>query len=350
MLRDSVLTGARGYALATFGRSGLVRALRSGGGALGAVVVAVALVGPWIAPYSATDQVDPAAARYRPPGTVLAEVHLADGLTILADRVRRIPAGLEIERLGRREVIAAERVTNLDASGVADRRTFLLGTDGYGRDVLSRILHGARLSLAVAFLAVGIAVTVGVLVGAVAGAGPRVVDGLLMRCVDALLALPWLFLVLALTALYRPSTALVVLVLGGTSWMSVSRLVRAEIVSLKQREFILAARGLGLHPARILFRHLIPNALSPVVVHATLALGDVILAESALSYLGLGIQPPTPSWGNIVADGRDVLVTAWWVSLFPGLVIVVAVLAFNLVGDHLRDALDPRTRGARRAS
>jgi peptide/nickel transport system permease protein len=127
--------------------------------------------------------------------------------------------------------------------------------------------------------------------------------------------------------------------------MSVSRLVRAEILSLKEREFVLAARGLGLHPARILFRHLIPNALNPVMVTAALSTGDVILAESALSFLGVGIQAPTPSWGNIVADGRVVLVTAWWVSLFPGIAIVVSVLAFNLLGDRLRDALDPRMRG-----
>lgn len=335
----------RGFGL---GRTGFGRAVRSAGGVMAAVVVLVAVVGPLLAPHSSTRYVDPASARYRPPGTVLAEVRLEDGRTLLADRAWRTLEGLEVERLGRRESIPAERVANLDPDGVADRRFFLLGTDGYGRDLLSRILHGSRLSLAVAFLAVGIAVTVGVLVGAVAGAGPRAVDALLMRGVDALLAFPWLFLVLALTALYRPSTALVILVLGGTSWMGVSRLVRAEIVSLKEREFILAARGVGLHPARILFRHLIPNALNPVIVTATLSLGDVILAESALSYLGIGIQPPTPSWGNVVADGRDVLVTAWWVSLFPGLVIVVAVLAFNLLGDHLRDVLDPRTRGTRR--
>lgn len=323
----------------------LGRAFRSAGGALAAAVVLVAVAGPLLAPYSPLHHVDPASAKYRPPGTALAEVRLESGGVLLADRVRRTADGLEVERLGRVEVIPVDEVANLTPDGVADRRVFLLGSDGYGRDLLSRILHGSILSLGVAFLAVGMAVTVGVLVGAVAGAGPRPLDAVLMRGVDALLAFPWLFLVLALTALYRPSTALVVLVLGGTSWMRVSRLVRAEIVSLKEREFILAARGLGLHPVRILFRHLIPNALNPVIVNATLAVGDVILAESALSYLGIGIQPPTPSWGNIVADGRDVLVTAWWVSLFPGVLIVLAVLSFNLLGDHLRDVMDPRTRG-----
>ncbi|HUF77567.1 MAG TPA: ABC transporter permease [Thermoanaerobaculia bacterium] len=320
------------------------RALSSAGGFLVAVLAVVALAAPLLAPYSPSRQLDPAAGRYRPPGTVLAVVELDGELTLLADRVRRIPEGLEVERLGRREVYPASRVSNLTAEGVAGRRVFLLGTDSYGRDLLSRMLHGARISLGVAVLAVGLALTVGLLVGALAGAGPRLLDAVLMRGVDALLAFPWLFLVLALTVLFRPSATLVVLVLGATSWMPISRLVRAEILSLKQREFILAARGLGLHPARILFRHLLPNALSPVLVQATLAVGNVILAESALSFLGFGVQPPTPSWGNIVADGRDVLLTAWWISTFPGLAIVLAVLAFNLLGDRLRDLLDPRTR------
>jgi peptide/nickel transport system permease protein len=320
------------------------RALSSAGGLLVAVLAVLALAAPLLAPYSPSRQLDPAAGRYRPPGTVLAVVELDGELTLLADRVRRIPEGLEVERLGRREVYPASRVSNLTAEGVAGRRVFLLGTDSYGRDLLSRMLHGARISLGVAVLAVGLALTVGLLVGALAGAGPRLLDAVLMRGVDALLAFPWLFLVLALTVLFRPSATLVVLVLGATSWMPISRLVRAEILSLKQREFILAARGLGLHPARILFRHLLPNALSPVLVQATLAVGNVILAESALSFLGFGVQPPTPSWGNIVADGRDVLLTAWWISTFPGLAIVLAVLAFNLLGDRLRDLLDPRTR------
>lgn len=322
----------------------LPRTLRSAGGVLVALLALVALGAPLLAPFSPIRQLDPAAGRYRPPGTVLAVVELDGERTLLADRVRRTPEGLEVERLGRREVYPASRVLNLTAEGVADRQRFLLGTDSFGRDLLSRILHGARVSLGVAVLTVALALTLGLLVGSVAGAGPRWLDAVLMRGVDALLAFPRLFLVLALAALFRPSTTLVVLVLGATSWMTLSRLVRAEILSLKRREFVLAARSLGLHPARILLRHLLPNALNPVIVQASLAVGNVILAESALSFLGLGVQPPTPSWGNVVADGRDVLVTAWWVSTFPGLAIVVAVLAFNLLGDRLRDVLDPRTK------
>ncbi len=320
-------------------------AARSGGGLLVALLAGVALAAPWIAPYRPDEQLDPAAGKYRPPGTVLAAVELADGRWLLADRVRRTAAGLRVERRGDEPTLyPASEIANLTPDGVADRRVFLLGTDGFGRDLFSRIIYGAQVSLGIAVLTVALALTVGLLVGSLAATGPRFLDSLLMRGVDALLAFPWLFLVLTLTALFRPSTALVVLVLAATSWMPVSRLVRAEILSLEKREFVLAARSLGLHPARILVRHLLPNALNPVLVQATLAVGNVILAESALSFLGLGVQPPKASWGNIVADGGGVLTTAWWISTFPGLAIVVAVLAFNLLGDRLRDLWDPRTR------
>lgn len=308
-----------------------------------ALLAAVALCAPLLAPHDPVHQIDPAAARYRPPGTSLAVVELADGRTLLADAVRRTAEGLEVVRLDQRTTYPEGAVTNLTPDGVEGRWRFLLGTDGYGRDILSRMLFGARVSLAVAGLAVGLALTVGLLVGSAAATGPRALDAVLMRVVDGLLAFPWLFLVLMLTALFRPSLALVVVILGATSWMGISRLVRAEILSLKRREFILAARGLGLRPARVLLRHLLPNAINPVMVQGTLGVGDVILAESALSFLGVGVQPPTPSWGNMVAHGQSVLVTGWWVATFPGLAIVVAVLAFNLLGDRLRDALDPRT-------
>lgn len=331
----ALLLGTRGGATPSWlGRGGL---------ALVALLVVAALGAPWLAPYSPERQPDPAAARYRPPGTALPAIELANGRWLFADQIRRTPDGLEIERLGRTETLDAAEVANLTPEGVADRRVFLLGSDAFGRDILSRILYGARVSLLVAVLSLTLALTVGLLVGAAAGTGKPWLDATLMRGVDALLAFPWLFLALALTALLRPSTTLVVLILGGTSWMGVSRLVRAELLSLARREFVLAARSSGVRPWRILLRHLLPNALTPMLVQASLLVGQLILVESALSFLGLGVQPPTPSWGNMVADGRDVLVTAWWVSTFPGLAIVLTVLAFNLIGDALRDRLDPRT-------
>ncbi len=319
------------------------RVLRSAGGALVVLMALVALAAPLLAPHAPNLQLDPPAARYRPPGTTLALIERTDGSSLLADRVERVPEGLAIERLGERRVLPASEVANLTADGIADHRRFLLGTDGYGRDILSRMIYGARISLLVGVLSVALALTLGLAIGAAAGAGPRWLDAVLMRGVDAFLAFPRLFLVLTLAALFRPSTTLVIVVLGCTAWMGLSRLVRAEILGLRKRQFILAARSLGLHPLRILWRHLLPNALTPVLVQASLLIGDVILVESSLSFLGLGVQPPTASWGNMVADGRDVLTTAWWVSTFPGLAIVIAVLAFNLLGDRLRDALDPKT-------
>ncbi len=313
-------------------------------GAAAVVLVALALAAPLLAPYDPAEQLDAAAGRLRPPGTALAAVHLADGRWRLAERVARTREGLRVERLGRVETVPAGQVVNLTPDGVADRRVFLLGSDRFGRDVLSRLLHGARVSLAVGLLAVALATTLGIAIGAAAATGGRWLDALLMRTVDALLAFPWLFLLLALSALYRPGTLLLVLLLGGTGWMDVSRLVRAEIVGLARREFVLAARGVGQRPAAILWRHLLPAALPPVLVRGALLAGQVILVESALSFLGLGIQPPQASWGNMVSEGSDVLTRAWWLTAFPGVAIALTVISLNGLGDRLRDALDPRLR------
>jgi peptide/nickel transport system permease protein len=220
----------------------------------------------------------------------------------------------------------------------------LLGTDQFGRDVLSRILYGARISLAIGFVATGIAVTLGTLLGAVAGYFGGRVDAALMRFTDMVLAFPRLVLLILVVALFSPSLALIVLVLGLTQWPGTARIVRGDVLSLREREYVQAARALGFGRARIIFRHLVPNVLAPVIVTATLGIGNTIVLEAGLSFLGLGVQPPTPSWGSMVADGRQNLLGAWWVATFPGLAIVLTVLAFNLVGDGLRDALDPRLR------
>ena len=222
---------------------------------------------------------------------------------------------------------------------------YLMGTDLYSQDILSRILYGARVSLTIGLVAVGISVPLGAVLGGIAGYWGGWVDAVIMRTVDMILAFPRLVLLIAIVALFFPSTIFVVIVaLAFTQWPYTARMVRGEILSLKEREFAQAARALGFTRRRILFRHLLPNAAGPIIVVATLGIGNAIVLEAGLSFLGLGVQAGTPSWGSMVNEGRDFLKDAWWIATFPGLAIALAVLAFNLVGDGLRDALDPRQR------
>lgn len=220
-----------------------------------------------------------------------------------------------------------------------------LGTDRYARDLLSRLFYGARVSLSIGLLAAAIAATLGTAVGAVAGYAGRWIDGALMRFVDMMMAFPRLVLLLVVLALLEHRNIyVVVIILALTGWMDVARLVRGQVLSLREQEFIVATRALGLGWGRVVLRHLIPNALAPVLVSATLMVGHTILLEAGLSFLGLGVPPPTAAWGSMVHDGKDYMLSAPWISAFPGMAIVVAVVAINLVGDGLRDALDPRTR------
>lgn len=233
---------------------------------------------------------------------------------------------------------------NVDALLQPPSTLHLMGTDALGRDVFSRILFGGRVSLWVGFVAVGIATSIGLVLGLVSGYFGRIVDEIIMRGVDVMLCFPSFFLILAVIAFLEPSLTNIMVVIGLTGWMGVARLVRAETLSIRERDYVQAARAAGAGSPRILFRHILPNAIGPVLVSATLGVAGAILTESSLSFLGLGVQPPDASWGNMLLEGKEVLGIAWWLSVFPGLAILFTVLGYNLLGESLRDWLDPRLK------
>ncbi len=232
---------------------------------------------------------------------------------------------------------------NVKAILLAPSMQHWMGTDGLGRDVLSRMLYGGQISLLVGLVAVGISTAIGIVLGALSGYYKGWVDTLNMRLVDVMLSIPSFFLILAVIAFLEPSIINIMIVIGLTSWMGVTRLVRAEFLSLSEREFVQASRTLGAKDARLIFTHLLPNSLTPIIVSSVLGVASAVLMESGLSFLGLGVQAPQASWGNILTDGKEYIQFAWWLSLYPGMAILITVLGYNLLGEGLRDALDPRS-------
>jgi len=226
----------------------------------------------------------------------------------------------------------------------ADGRTHLLGTDHLGRDLLARVIYGARPALMVGFAAVAISGVLGMMVGLVSGYFGGRIDDVFMRLADIQLAFPFILLAIAVIGVLGPSLPVIIVVIGVSSWVVYARVVRGAVLSLREREFVQAAHALGSRDGRVLLRHILPNAFTPWLVVATLDMARVIVIESALSFLGLGVQPPTPTWGGMLADGRVYISTAWWLATFPGLAILVTVLGINLFGDGLRDTLDPRLK------
>ena len=232
----------------------------------------------------------------------------------------------------------------LDAIRQPPSRTHLMGTDDLGRDILIRVLHGGRFSILIGLLAAVLGTGVGTLVGAVAGYAGGRTDNVLMRITDVAYAIPTLPLLIVLASYSGSDPVSMALIIGGLSWMTTARVVRGEVLSLKEMAFVESARSLGAGPGRILLRHILPNALGPIVVGATLAVGNAIVIESSMSFLGLGVQPPTPTWGNMLMDAQSSMTTTPWLTIFPGAAILAVVLAVNFLGDGLQDALDPRGR------
>ncbi len=303
------------------------RRLVVGSGGLTLLVLAC-LIGPVLLPDAGDG--DPRHAALLPPGTRVTVLELADGRTLVSPKVSRDAETISVHGKRGTTVVPLDEVAS-------ERETRLwLGSDRFGRDVLPRLLRGGRISLAIAFLGVAVALFVGVGVGLAAATGGRVADALLMRLVDALLAFPLLILLMLVAALFRPGPALLVAILGLSSWMGLARIVRGQVLSLRSRTFIQAAQVAGTRPLRIWTLHYIPNLRGPLAQDTALRMGDLVLAEATLSFLGLGIPPNLPSWGSMIADGQRVMLDGWWLSVFPGLAIAALVISLALIGDGLQ--------------
>ncbi|MGQ9834927.1 MAG: ABC transporter permease [Thermoanaerobaculaceae bacterium] len=303
------------------------RRLRFGFGLLSVFLVS-ALVMPWLLP-DPQEILDPREAGLLPPFSRVFVVSMQDGTTLAASQMATRDGELQIFRAGAWQTLEPSRVARVGS------RFFFLGTDSLGRDVAARLATAGRTSLAVGFLALGLALVLGVGLGLMAGLGPPWLEQALMAFVDAALALPVLFVLLAAGAFLRPSLLSVVLFLGATFWMGVARLTRGQVLQIREQPWFAAAKGLGLQPLRLGLVHVLPNLATPVAQDATLRLGDLILVEASLSFLGFGVPPPIPSWGNMAAEGFEVWRLAWWLPIFPGLAVAATVLAFALIADGI---------------
>lgn len=305
--------------------------LRIGGAAV-AVLIAGCVVGPLVLH---PPPPDPVVGALQPPLTTVTALALVDGTAVVAPAVEETPDGLVATGAGRRRVVDPARVV------ATTRHRLWLGSDRFGRDLLHQLLVGGRISLAVAALSLALAVAIGGTVGLAAATGGRAVDAVLMRGVDAFLAFPLLFLMILAAAVLRPDPLLLVLLLGGTSWMGVARLVRGQVLSLRARPFIAAARVSGSPWHRIALWHYAPNLVGPVSQDTALRMGDLVLAEATLSYLGLGVPPSVPTWGSMVAQGHRALPEGWWLAVFPGVAIALLVIGLALIGDAFQRLTEP---------
>ena len=302
-----------------------------------------ALLSPVISPSDPNAQPDTLALRYLPPLSKAYIIIRSGGAEIYANEVTDRDSDILYRRSEKWESIEKNDLLDSGRKNWLKEKYFILGTDKFGRDILSRIIYGSRVSLMIGILAVLIATTLGSFIGSVSGFSGPAIDSILMRIVDIMFSFPRIFLILLIVALFKPSLLVTIAVLGATGWMGVSRLVRSQTLSLREADFVKAAQAMGQKRGKIILKHLIPNTSSTIIVDSTMRIGNTILIEASLSFLGLGVQPPMPSWGSIISDGRDALLDGWWISAFPGLALVITVVMFNILGDSIREFLSPRS-------